>query len=393
MRNQGKRPTEKKVAKVVAAKVVVVKAVAAKAVVERRKKRRVEKKALVPKAVVERRKKRRVEKKVLVAKVVAAKAVVERRKKRRVEKKALVPKAVVERRRNKKRVENKALALKGGPPKGVDFLGVGGGLRRDHHKDIWQVSHHMDWFELISENYMSYGGMAQEVLGRLKLDYPLICHGLGLSLGSSEDVPVDYVEFLQELLEWTQAPWFSDHLCISSSFKHQYHDLLPILKTEESLLMVANKVEWVQERFQRPFAVENISYYGESRYHTMTELEFINRLVEKTGCYLLLDINNTYVNARNLGWDAKEFLQKIPHDQVIQIHLAGHWDRGDLLIDTHGEAICDEVWELYEWYLKQAARPISTLIEWDNHLPTFKRLDEEVVKAKTIIAKVFHEAR
>ena len=321
-----------------------------------------------------------------------AKVAVELRRKRRVEKKAVVAKAAVEQKR-KRRVKNKELLTKGPAIKGVEFLGVGAGLRRDHYEDLWHVPHHIDWFEIISENYMNYGGSARQVLSRLKVDYPLICHGLGLSLGSSDDVPEDYTEFLQYLLEWTKAPWFSDHLCISSSFKHQYHDLLPILKTEESLLMVAGKVQWVQDRFQRPFAVENISYYGESRYHTMTELEFINRLVEKTGCYLLLDINNAYVNAQNLQGDAKEFLRQIPHNQVIQIHLAGHWDRGDLIIDTHGEAICDEVWQLYEWYLKQAGRPISTLIEWDNHLPSFKRLDEEVVMAKTIMEKVFHEAQ
>ena len=271
----------------------------------------------------------------------------------------------------------------------MKYLGVGVGLRRAHYRELFEVSHHIDWFELISENYMNYGGRPRRVLDKLNPNYPLVCHGLGLSLGSACDVSDDYCRALSELLEYTQSPWFSDHLCISSSLKHQYHDLLPVLKTEESLQMIARKIQWVQETFKRPFAIENISYYGESSHHTMTELDFIKALLEQTQCYLLLDINNVYVNEQNLQQDAKEFLRQIPHDQVIQIHLAGHWDRGDWIIDTHGDAVCGEVWELYEWYLKQAARPISTLIEWDNQLPSFEQLDQEVVRAKEIVQRVF----
>ena len=273
----------------------------------------------------------------------------------------------------------------------LDYLGVGVGLRRAHYDDLWRVSHPIEWFELISENYMGYGGRPRDVAMRLKPDYPLVCHGLGLSLGSAEDVPEDYCRSLQELLQLTDAPWFSDHLCISSSLRHQYHDLLPVLKTRASLELVSKKIRWVQERFGRPFAIENISYYGESRHHELTELEFINRLLEATNCFLLLDINNVYVNQQNLGQDAREFLRQIPHHRVIQIHLAGHWDRGDFIIDTHGDVVCEEVWALYRWYLQQAGRPISTLIEWDNDLPCFEQLAGEARKAQKIVQEVFSE--
>ena len=271
----------------------------------------------------------------------------------------------------------------------MKYLGVGVGLRRPHYLQIFQEVHQIDWFELVSENYMNYGGQPREIIAKLKeRNYPLICHGLGLSVGSSAVIPLDYIEALKELLEFTDSPWFSDHLCLSSSRGHQYHDLLPVLKTEEALEAIALKIQNIQEIFQRPFAIENISYYGESSHHTMGELDFICGLLEKTGSYLLLDINNVYVNEQNLKIDSKDFLSRLPHDRVIQIHLAGHWNRGDFVIDTHGSAVCHEVWELYRWYLGEVGRPISTLIEWDNDLPDFKVLNEEVLKAQAIVREV-----
>ncbi|MCY4643870.1 MAG: DUF692 domain-containing protein [Bacteriovoracales bacterium] len=269
------------------------------------------------------------------------------------------------------------------------FLGVGAGLRLEHERGIFETSHHIDWFELISENFMDYGGKPRRAIANLKGKYPLVCHGLGLSLGSCEDVPPDYCEALRELLDFTEARWFSDHLCISSSLKHHYHDLLPILKTEDSLEKTIHKIRWIQRFFDRPFAIENITYYGESRHHTMEESEFITRLLAETSCYLLLDINNVYVNEKNLGHKAKAFLTRLPSDRVIQIHLAGHEQRQDFVIDTHGSAVCEEVWELYEWYLKEAGRPINTLIEWDNNLPPFETLDAQVVRAKGVLEKLF----
>ena len=268
-------------------------------------------------------------------------------------------------------------------------MGIGVSLRRQHYCDLFHTPHPIDWFEIVSENYMNYGGMSRQVISQLKDNYPLVCHGLGLSLGSGEKTPQDYCEALHELLAYTDSPWFSDHLCISSTLKHYYHDLLPVMKTKESLDVIAGKIKWVQDEFQRSFAIENISYYEESRYNTISEEDFINALLEQTQCYLLLDINNVYVNGKNLSIDPKFFLSQIPHHRVIQIHLAGHLDREDFTIDTHGAAICDEVWELYEWYLQQAGRPISTLIEWENNLPSFTELGDEVVRAKKIVERVF----
>lgn len=271
----------------------------------------------------------------------------------------------------------------------MNDLGVGVSLRRQHYSDLLNTAHSADWFELVSENYMNYGGRPRQVIEQLKARYPLICHGLGLSLGSGEGVAPDYCEALHELLEFTDSPWFSDHLCISSTLKHHYHDLLPVMKTQESLGIIVDKIKWVQDEFQRPFAIENISYYGESKYNTIGEADFINSILEQTKCYLLLDINNVYVNGQNLSMDPQFFLSQIPSERVIQIHLAGHLKRDDFVIDTHGAPVCDEVLELYEWYLKQLGRPVSTLIEWENNLPSFLELDREVLKVKEVRERVF----
>lgn len=267
------------------------------------------------------------------------------------------------------------------------YLGVGVGLRRQHFDQAVE-SYEGDWFELISENFMTFGGRPRKTLERLKSHYPLICHGVGLSLGSLDDFNEDYLSKLSDLLSFCDSPWFSDHLCISSSMNHQYHDLLPILRTEETVANIVDRIKRIQDFFQRPFAIENISFYSENKFNQLSEIEFINQILDKSDCLLLLDINNVYVNEKNLGINSLDFLHSLPSERVVQIHLAGHDDSGEVIIDTHGDEVCDDVWTLYEKYLKTIGRPISTLIEWDNNIPSFHKLNLEVVKAKTIISKL-----
>ncbi len=274
----------------------------------------------------------------------------------------------------------------------IPFLGYGAGLRRSHFNEILSSQQFPDWVEIISENYMEYGGKPRQILQHLReKKIPIVAHGVGLSLGSLDPFNTDYIRALKELIAEYDIPWFSDHLCFSSSNRHQYHDLLPILKTAETLEQIADKIKWVEDCFQLPFAIENISYYGESTKHTMSELDFLNELLVKTSSYLLFDINNVYVNSKNLGHDPEEYIKNINHERIIQVHLAGHWDRGDVVIDTHGAPVPGPVWDLYAKFLKLRGKPVSTLIEWDNELPSYDVLLQEVDKAKELATNVLGE--
>lgn len=256
------------------------------------------------------------------------------------------------------------------------FIGYGVGLRRSHFESVLkQEALVPDWFEIISENYMTFGGTPRKVLETLKQrKVPIISHGVGLSLGSIDDLNQEYLTYLKDLNDWLDVPWFSDHLCFSSSMEHHYHDLLPILLTPESLVQIVDRIKKVEDIFQRPFAIENISYYGASSHNTISESDFINEVLHRTNSFLLLDINNVYVNAKNHNFDPWNYLMQINSERIIQIHLAGHKDRGDIIIDTHGEKICDEVWDLYGKYIAYLGRQVSTLIEWDSKLPKYEVL-------------------
>jgi hypothetical protein len=263
-------------------------------------------------------------------------------------------------------------------------LGVGVGLRRQHFDNVLSTQLDVDWFEIISENFMQFGGKAQAVLEHIKSKCPVIPHGLGLSLGDPFSFDLDYAQNLKSLMDDLNPPWFSDHLCFSSFEKVHYHDLLPVLKTEESLDLISEKIFRIQDYFKRPFALENISYYWNSPDHAMGESEFISRLIEKTKCYLLLDLNNVYVNSRNFKFDPLVEVEQLPLHSVIQIHLAGHTDLGDIVIDNHGAHICEEVLLLYQKCLRLMQRDVSTLIEWDYNIPSFNVLNSEVIKVKNL---------
>ncbi len=269
--------------------------------------------------------------------------------------------------------------------KDMKNLGVGIGLRRPHFEDFLKRSPQVDWLEVISENFMQTGGRNEKVLAHVLKSYPVVCHGVELSLGSLDPFNETYLSQLEELLKRTHAPWFSDHLCFTSHGKIHFHDLIPTLRTEESVDVISEKILKLQKRMQRPFALENISYYLESPHHEMTEPEFISQIVKRTGCFLLLDVNNVYVNSQNLGFDPLTYLKNLPLTHVIQIHLAGYYDRKDVLIDTHGDFVSESVWQLYRETLTLLKRPVSTLIEWDNDLPPLSELEQEVEKARAIL--------
>ncbi len=272
------------------------------------------------------------------------------------------------------------------------YLGVGLGLRKKHFKKVLENNQDVDWYEILSENYMKFGGRPLDVLKSLiSKKIPIIPHGVSLSLGSSDDIDQSYFKKLQQLIHLLNPPWFSDHLCFSSHEKVHFHDLLPVLKTSESLEIISHKINTLQEKLKIPFALENISYYLKSHLDEMTEEEFITEIVKRTNCKLLLDVNNVYVNSVNFNFNAIDYIKSLPVESIIQIHLAGHWNRGDLLIDTHGDYICPDVWVLYRKTLEYLERPVSTLIEWDNEIPSFEELKKEARKAKEILKECFDE--
>lgn len=268
-------------------------------------------------------------------------------------------------------------------------MGVGIGLRRPHFDRVFETPLPVGWVELLSENFMAFGGRPRHVARKAASHWPVVCHGVGLNLASLDPIATDYLSELKTLVEEVKAPWFSDHLCFSASNGHSFHDLIPAARTEESVANVVDRIRRARDFVGVPFAVENVSTYVESRGWEMSEPEFLSSVVDKSECLLLLDINNIFVNAKNHGFDADKYLDAIPLSRVVQVHLAGHYDRGDVRIDTHGEAVCPEVWQLYRSFLKKAKRPIATLIEWDNDIPSLERLIEEAERARTILREEF----
>ena len=267
------------------------------------------------------------------------------------------------------------------------YLGHGIGLRPVHYQQVVEQPPAVDWLEVISENFMVPGGNPRRVLRAVRERYPVVMHGVSMSLGSVDPLREDYLAALEQLAADVQPAWISDHLCWSSFGGHSGHDLWPLPFTEESLAHVASRVQQVQDRLRRPMLVENVSSYLQYAHATLTEWEFLAELTLRTGCSLLLDVNNIFVSAQNHGFDAVAFLEGIPKGNVGQIHLAGHSREGVLLIDTHDHPVCDEVWELYRTAVQRFGR-ISTLIEWDDQIPPLERLVAESQRAAELAASV-----
>jgi uncharacterized protein (UPF0276 family) len=263
----------------------------------------------------------------------------------------------------------------------VPNLGIGIGLRVPHYEEIFRLKPEIDWFEIISENFMVEGGLALENLEKILDHYPVVQHGVSLAIGSSAPLDFDYLKKLKTLTRKTKTPWVSDHLCWGRLPGAHYHDLLPLPYTQEVIHYVAERARIVQDYLELPFALENLSSYVAFRQDEMAEWEFYTAIVEKANIFMMLDVNNIYVSSRNHGFDPKDYYTNIPLERVIQFHLAGHTDHGDYVLDTHDQPVRDDVWELYaEIYSK--TQGASTLLEWDDHFVSFEQTWAEALKAK-----------
>jgi uncharacterized protein (UPF0276 family) len=265
-------------------------------------------------------------------------------------------------------------------PWGLPDLGIGVGLRTVHFPNILKNGPKVDWFEVLSENFMDSGGRPLYVLDQVAERYPVALHGVSLSIGSSDPLDRDYLKKLKALAARTRAHWVSDHLCWTGVMGRNVHDLLPMPYTEEALRHTAARVRAVSDLLERPLVLENPSSYLEFAATHMPEWEFLARLAEEADCGILLDLNNVYVSAFNHGFDADAYIDALPADRVVQYHLAGHTHHGTHIIDTHSDHAKQEVWELYR---RSWARTggVATLYEWDEDIPTFDVLLTEANKA------------
>lgn len=262
-------------------------------------------------------------------------------------------------------------------------LGCGVGLRPVHYPAIIDHWPQVDWFEAISENYMDSGGRPLAILEKVRTHYPIGLHGIALSIGSVDPLNDLYLRRLKALVDRIEPVYVSDHLCWAGAGGHQLHDLLPLPFTPETVRHVAERVIQVQEFLKRPILLENVSTYVTYKHSVMPEWEFLSQVAKVSGCGILLDLNNIYVNSVNHGFDPITYLDHIPGEKVGQFHLAGHTDMGDYLFDTHSRPVIGPVWNLYHEALKRWGQ-IATLIEWDDDIPEFPKLMEECGRAKAI---------
>ena len=274
----------------------------------------------------------------------------------------------------------------------ITDLGIGVGFRVPHYGHVLERRPHVDWFEIISENFMVEGGRPLENLARLCDAYAVVPHGVSLAVGSVEPLDAAYLRRLRALVDRVDPPWVSDHLCWGRAPGVHLHDLLPLPYVPEAVALVVERVKRVQGTLERPFALENVSSYMTYRASTMTEWEFVAEVAERADCGLLLDCNNVYVSARNHGFDAERYIDAIPADRVVQMHLAGHTDKGTYVLDTHSEPVCDEVWSLYRRAVARCGA-VSTLVEWDDDIPAWDLLAAEAERARGMRAMVLAGAR
>jgi uncharacterized protein (UPF0276 family) len=274
--------------------------------------------------------------------------------------------------------------------KDFPHLGHGIGLRPPHYAEVVATAPAVDWFEVISENFMVEGGNPRRVLRAVRERYPVVLHGVSLSLGSVDPLDERYLDRLAALAAEVQPAWISDHLCWSSFGGHTGHDLWPLPFTEEALDHLVPRVRRVQERLGRRILVENVSSYVQFASSTLSEWEFLAELARRADCGLLLDVNNVYVSAHNHGFSADDFLRGIPPERVGQMHLAGHSDAGTHLLDTHDHPVCDPVWDLYRRAVERFGA-VSTLIERDDHIPPLAEVVAESHQAAAIAAEVTGE--
>ncbi len=274
--------------------------------------------------------------------------------------------------------------------KELPFLGFGVGLRRPHYGYVLDNRPTMDWFEVISENFMIAGGRPLEVLEQVRERYPIVLHGVSMSLGSTDALNREYLRDLARLTRRFEPAWISDHLCWTGVGGHNLHDLIPLPYTEEALRHVARRIREVQGILERLILIENVSSYMEFTISTLSEWEFLAAVAEEADCGILLDINNIYVSAFNHRFDPLAYIDAIPVNRVAQFHLAGHSDHGTYLLDTHDHPVCDAVWSLYEYAVRRFGE-VSTLIEWDDNIPQFEELAATADEARRRCAAALQE--
>lgn len=267
---------------------------------------------------------------------------------------------------------------------GLPNLGLGVGLRTPHFQHILAHGPGVDWFEIISENFIGHHGHARHVLETVARQVPLVMHGVSLSIGSTAPLNFAYLDGLKRLADDIGPAWVSDHLCWTGVASHNAHDLLPLPLTDACLAHVTARVRQVQDYLERPLVLENPSSYAQFRASQMPEWEFLGRLAEATGCGLLLDVNNVYVSAFNHGFDAAEYIRRLPHERIVQIHLAGPADCGAYLVDTHDAPVPGPVWQLYA-LAQRLTGGVSTLLEWDAKIPSYPELLDELGKARQVL--------
>jgi len=270
------------------------------------------------------------------------------------------------------------------------FLGFGLGLRTDHFQDVLKQKPKVDWFEVTSENFFVAGGKPKHYLHAIREHYPMVMHGVSMSIGSTDALNEEYLKNLKTLANDLQPEWISDHLCWTGVNQHNSHDLLPLPYNEEAIKHVVERVNKVQDYLGRQILLENVSSYITYTDSSMSEWEFLSEVARAADCYILLDINNIYVSARNHGFNPQDYIMAMDKKRIRQFHLAGHSDYGDYVIDTHDNNICDPVWDLYRLAL-QTFGPVSTMIERDDNIPPLTELIEELDIARDIAQQVFEQ--
>ena len=264
---------------------------------------------------------------------------------------------------------------------GYPDLGFGIGLRSVHFDYILKNNPAIDWFEVLSENYLDTGGRPLHVLDRVAERYPVVLHGVSLSVGSTDPINFDYLRKLKSLATRVKARWISDHLCWTGVSGLNTHDLLPMPYTDQALGHTIERVKIVQDFLERPIVLENASTYLEFAASTWRESEFLAALAEQADCGILLDVNNVYVSSFNHGFDPEEYIDRIPRDRVVQMHLAGHTNKGTHILDTHSDYVIETVWKLYR-YAHRRLGGVATLLEWDANIPAFDVVHGEALKAR-----------
>lgn len=266
------------------------------------------------------------------------------------------------------------------------ITGFGLGLRHQHMDAVLDEKPSLDWFEVISENVMSPGGFFVSGLEKIRKDYPIVFHGVSMSIGSTDPLNQEYLSALKQAILRFEPSWVSDHLCWTGVGSKNTHDLLPVALTEQTLTHISERILMVQEYLGQPLVIENPSSYVSFVDDEISEWDFLVELCNRSGCYLLLDVNNVYVSSFNHGFDAWQYISSLPKERIKQIHLAGHRQKETVIVDTHDESITDDVFALYEKTISHFGM-IPTMIERDDNIPPLSDLLDELQVVREVASR------